>query len=620
VVSPEVRANCTLRICLRTTDEAESRDVLGSPEAAHLPLDVPGRAYLRAGTGDAVLLQVARVTVAPPADDDGVPEVCRRHWPPVTEPAPAESPVDKDTDLARLVRLLRRQSDLDGIAPPHRPWRPQLPDRLLPAESAQRTASGPDPTPLRIGLVDRPDAQAQDPLELDLREGGTWLAVGGPRSGRTTALRTVLGEAVHQLPPERLHVHLVEAAPGVLATEAAALPHTGTVVSADDALRTVRLVARLGEEVAARRAGTAADDAPHLLLLIDGIEAVIAVLDEADPAGGSAGLLRLLRDGAAVGLTAVVTADRAIPGGRLAAVAGQRLVLPLPDRADYAVAGIPAREVPAHRPPGRALVGEDALECQLALPRPPETRTSWPGPRSGTPPLRIPALPPDPVAALPGLDTPVGRGGLVLPIGPGGDDGAVLAVDLVRTRGLLVTGPPGSGRTAALEAFERHLRARGTPVLRLLPAGHPMPDRDTGDGGADAPPARLDASDEAGLRSWIDDVGGRPAVVVADDLGGPGECLALNALTGPAAARVVLVAAAAAGQLSAHFQGAVAALRRSRTGLLLCPGPGDADLLGIRLPRTPVPTRPGSGWLVTAGGVQRVQVARHRSRPDGGAP
>ncbi|WP_324274183.1 FtsK/SpoIIIE domain-containing protein [Blastococcus brunescens] len=31
VVSPEIRANCSLRICLRTTDEAESRDVLGTP-------------------------------------------------------------------------------------------------------------------------------------------------------------------------------------------------------------------------------------------------------------------------------------------------------------------------------------------------------------------------------------------------------------------------------------------------------------------------------------------------------------------------------------------------------------------------------------------------------------
>ena len=61
VVSPEIRANCSLRICLRTTDEAESRDVLGSPQAAVLPVDTPGRGYLRAGGGAAVLFQAARV-------------------------------------------------------------------------------------------------------------------------------------------------------------------------------------------------------------------------------------------------------------------------------------------------------------------------------------------------------------------------------------------------------------------------------------------------------------------------------------------------------------------------------------------------------------------------------
>ena len=79
---------------------------------------------------------------------------------------------------------------------------------------------------------------------------------------------------------------------------------------------------------------------------------------------------------------------------------------------------------------------------------------------------------------------------------------------------------------------------------------------------------------------------------------------------------VVLVVAGTAAELSAAFRGPVPALRRRRSGLLLSPGPGDADLLGIRLPRTPVPTRPGSGWLVVAGSAQRVQVAR-RHPPEG---
>jgi S-DNA-T family DNA segregation ATPase FtsK/SpoIIIE len=75
----------------------------------------------------------------------------------------------------------------------------------------------------------------------------------------------------------------------------------------------------------------------------------------------------------------------------------------------------------------------------------------------------------------------------------------------------------------------------------------------------------------------------------------------------------VLLAAGAAADLARCFQGPVAALRRGRTGLLLRPGPGDADLLGVRLPRTPVPARTGAGWLVAAGTVTRVQVARRRT-------
>jgi S-DNA-T family DNA segregation ATPase FtsK/SpoIIIE len=78
---------------------------------------------------------------------------------------------------------------------------------------------------------------------------------------------------------------------------------------------------------------------------------------------------------------------------------------------------------------------------------------------------------------------------------------------------------------------------------------------------------------------------------------------------------VTLLATATAADLSTWFQGPVAALRRTRSGLLLCPAPGDADALGVRLPRAPVPLRPGSGWLVRGGAAERVQVARHRARP-----
>jgi S-DNA-T family DNA segregation ATPase FtsK/SpoIIIE len=213
-------------------------------------------------------------------------------------------------------------------------------------------------------------------------------------------------------------------------------------------------------------------------------------------------------------------------------------------------------------------------------------------------------------APLDGPEHDASAGRLRLIVGPGGDDGQPLRVDLARTGGILVAGPPGSGRTATLDALAGQVRERG---IRLLRVGHRASHRDTAGEEWIAP------TDEAAARNWVDSLGEEPAVVVADDVGTPADIAALMALTAVAqtcgrAQLVAVLAAAQPAMLATHYQGPVAALRRARTGLLLCPGPGDADLLGIRLPRTPVPVRPGSGWLVTNGTVERVQVARGPER------
>jgi S-DNA-T family DNA segregation ATPase FtsK/SpoIIIE len=469
---------------------------------------------------------------------------------------------------------------------------------------------------VRIGLVDRPDRQSQFPLELDLSEGGAWLVVGGVRSGRSTVLRTVLGEAVRALDAESLHVHVLDPGSGALAADARHLAHTGTALGGSDALRTVRLVDRLVQEVAARRAMPGIEH-PKVLLLVDGVEAISALLDDADPGRGSDHLYRLMRDGAAAGFSCVVTADRALPGGRLASVATHRLVLPFADRADYAVAGVPPRSVPGHRPPGRALLDEDAEECQIAVPRPLPEPDQSPRPNGSRGPLRIVELPADPEiprSAGAGLPIPA-NGSWLLPIGPGGDEGTPLAVDLARTGGLLVAGPPGSGRTAALDAFAEHLRRGGATVLRVGRSASAAAGASDDIAAADD---WLHPADDIGMDAWIAGLGPEGGVVVVDDLGAPAEESAIGRLGArQPSLRVALLAATSPGGLSAHYQGPVAALRRSRNGLLLCPGPGDADLMGVRLPRTPVPVRPGSGWLVIGGVPERIQVAR-RHRLAGG--
>lgn len=50
--------------------------------------------------------------------------------------------------------------------------------------------------------------------------------------------------------------------------------------------------------------------------------------------------------------------------------------------------------------------------------------------------------------------------------------------------------------------------------------------------------------------------------------------------------------------LALCFRGIAAEIKRSRTGLLLCPGPGDGELVGLRLPMVRASPLPGRGVLV----------------------
>jgi S-DNA-T family DNA segregation ATPase FtsK/SpoIIIE len=227
----------------------------------------------------------------------------------------------------------------------------------------------------------------------------------------------------------------------------------------------------------------------------------------------------------------------------------------------------------------------------------------------------VSVLPPDPELELPAGEDAPSVDGLWLPLGPGGDDGTALGIDLHRSGGLLVVGPPGSGRTSALRAFARHCVSAGAAVAELGPAHAPG---STADRSGERPtcdePIELGRRDPEALQAWLTGQDGRrPVVVVVDDLMTLPEPVAdLLTAAPPPPARLFVLAAGSAAELAGSFRGPAVALRRNRTVLFLRPAAGDAELFGLRSPRSPLPPRPGAGWLVTPTAVTRVQVARRR--------
>jgi DNA segregation ATPase FtsK/SpoIIIE, S-DNA-T family len=637
VVSADIRANTGLRIALRVTDPAESTDVVDVRDAALLSRTCPGRAVVRVGTGAVRTVQTARIGGR--RESAPRPTVLPSPWRSAGDPppGPAEEPIDGPTDLARFVAAARTATTRLACRAVASPWLPPLPSVVTTGELAGLEAR---PTAVPLGVLDLPTEQRQPIVTFDLEDGEHLLLAGGPGSGRTTALRMLAAGLAARLPVHDLHLHALDGGGGL--APLAALPHLGTFAGREDPALGDRLLVRLTEELERRQGLLAAaglgshleqrataapeDRLPWLVLLADGWEGLVTAFEVIDHGRPLDALLRLAREGASAGIRVVLTGDRSVLAGRAAASFRHRLVLPLADRADYGLAGIAARSVPPHLPPGRALVGPAAAEAQLAvLDRDPTgaaqvaavarvaARCSA-GARTGPVPLRLRPLPPVVgLADLAAAAKEVATGPSWTLVGAGGDEATPVGIDLdADGPALVVAGPPGSGRSTALLAIGTWLLSQGRELVVL--AARPSPVRAIGS--VPGVLAVLGAGDDVRLRDCL--ARHRHAVVLADDAetlhDAPVEAplldlLRADARSGPLGASA-LVLAGSTTELATRFRGVTVEARRSRTGVLLSPASAvDGDLFGVRVPPGSRQV-PGRGLLVVRGRVTPVQVAR----------
>ena len=592
-VSSDIRANTRLRICLAVAREAESRDVLDSPRAVGISRRTPGRALVRVGAHELVEVQTARVAgaAAPRAGTDptaGVELLPLSAWGEESEQVEAGGGL---TELDLLVAAATEAAEMSGLRAASPPWLPPLPaDVVLSRLPAGTTRCVP------IGVVDQPHTQSQPPLTVDPEDAEPLLVVGGGRSGRTNAVVTVATALAAALGPDQLHVYAIAHGNGAAALSA--LPHTGAVIDVREVERVEQLLAFLAVEVE-RRSSCSDGRTPRLLLVVDGWDSFVAATAEVDGGRCQDMVLRLLAHGPAAGLRVVLSSDRSGLSGRLSSAVRHRICLRLPDSADYALLGLPARRVPTSMPPGRGIRAEDGAVVQLALVDE-ETRRrarSWPAPV--TPPRRFEPLP----ARVPlhTLGPTTGR----LIVGVGGDGGSPVVLDPHETGGsFLVAGPPRSGRSTTLVSLAAQLHARSPVAL----CSRPGPLRQRRDLAAVA-----DAADPVQSREALASLAPDGALLVDDiDLvDDPGLLDSIEA----AMRRLrdgggLVVLAGTTDAMAASFRGPVAAARRSRTGLLLRPeGVHDGELLGVRLRRRPANADPpGRGVLALHGRAVPLQV------------
>ena len=678
-----LESHLSYRVGLRTFSAGESRTVLGVPDAYELPAD-PGLGYLKPDPSTLLRFKAAYVSGPVPGrarvrrDRGGhvqgilpftIAEVLALD---LAEPEP-EPVVEQPGDQESLLDLAVRRMTGHGPAA-HQVWLPPLdvPDTIedlmpdlaedprLGLVSAHWRRLGGLVVPL--GTADRPREQRRDTLTVDLGgAGGHAAVVGGPRSGKSTLLRTMVASMSLTTTPQESQFFVLDFGGGTF-SPFVDLPHVAGIGTRSEPDVVRRIVAEVRgvvdrreayfrthgidsiETYRSRRAADGADDGyGDVFLVVDGWSTLRADFDDLEPE-----LQQLATRGLTYGLHLLVGAARwADFRAAMRDLFGTRLELRLGDPMDSEIDRKLATLVPTGRP-GRGLTAS-RLHFLAALPRvdgSADTETlgdgvddlikrvaaAWAGPAG--PKLRL----------LPEL---VGLDDVRAQADPADDDRRLLvgvteadlgpvSLDADSEPHLLVFGDGRSGKSALLRAYAHEVMRTRTPeraqlvvvdyrrsLLGEVPEEYLLNYLTSG---TQAQPAIRDLAaylesripgpdvtpDQLRNRSWWS--GAEVFVLVDDyDLVATQQSSPVQALQPllPQARDVglhLVVARRSGGASRALYEPVIQSLRDlAMPGLLLSGSPDEGPLLGNHKPQ---PAPPGRGRLVTRDrGVEVVQLA-----------
>ncbi|MBT3151112.1 type VII secretion protein EccCa [Streptomyces sp. CHD11] len=248
------------RLGLRTFSADESRTVLDTTDAFHLP-PLPGFGYLKVDTSTYERFKAGYVSGAhrgPVAREQGDAE-------PLALPYPAYNTGERQEEPEERPAATRRETGptvlslmvdgLAGAAPAvRRVWLPPLPDAVAldtaagpvrVSEHGLRLARAEGGMRVPLGVLDDPARQWQGQWVVDLTTAGGHLAViGGPQSGKTTLLRTLVLSLALTHTPRDVAVYGLDLVGGGLSA-LATLPHVGGIAGRADRERAARTVAEV---------------------------------------------------------------------------------------------------------------------------------------------------------------------------------------------------------------------------------------------------------------------------------------------------------------------------------------------------------------------------------------
>jgi DNA segregation ATPase FtsK/SpoIIIE, S-DNA-T family len=500
----QLESHLSYRIGLRTFSAMESRGVLGVPDAHQLPPQ-PGSGFLKTGVEALTRFRAAyssgpyrargRADQARVASQV-VPWSTARVAP--VEPLEPEEIEEEPEETGETLLSVAVDRMRDAGPPAHQVWLPPLdlpstldqilpplePDDVFGLTTVEWDRRGALTIP--VGIVDRPFEQIRDLLIIDLQGAGGHVAIaGGPQSGKSTLVRTIIAALALTHTPREVQFYCLDFGGGTL-TGLTGLPHVAGVAARMDPERVGRTIAEVTALLAdreqffltqgidsmttyrRRRAAGDFADQPHgdVFLIVDGWSTLRQDFDRYVPTFNA-----IAARGLNYGVHLIITTARWVElSAAVRDQAATHLELRMGDPMDSEIDVRRAASVP--RLPGRGITRDSKLHYLTALPRIDSVESagdladgvaglvaavseSWAGPPA--PPVRM--LP----ATLRASDLPAPDGNLRVPLGLEEERLSPVWHDFAENPHMVVVGDTECGKTNLLRLVAKAITSRYTP-------------------------------------------------------------------------------------------------------------------------------------------------------------
>lgn len=330
VVNDQIDANSKSKVALKMSDEANSKALIKTGDAAHITN--AGRGYLRVGESEVYELfqsGYGGVDYNPHATTEEIKDerIYRVNesgqWELLYDPREDlidQGAVKEDlpTQLQATIQEIVNNFEQSSFIKPDKPWLPNLGEAIV-TEPVKRKKKRNLVIPL--GLLDIPSMQEQKEYLYDLEKSSHTVIFASPGFGKSTALQTIVMNLARQNTPEQIHFNLLDfGTNGLLPLEG--LPHVADIVTLEENEKLQKMLSRLEQNLAERKAlfkkeGVAnlkqyqsktKHKLPILVNILDSYDGLSPNDNRKDAIDNL--LVKVLREGAAVGIYLVLTAGR----------------------------------------------------------------------------------------------------------------------------------------------------------------------------------------------------------------------------------------------------------------------------------------------------------------------